>query len=379
VPERATAEAVIIGGGVIGCATAYELSRRGVEVVLVEAATLASAASGASAGGVRQQGRDPRELPLALRAVRRWPQLSSELEADLHYRQDGNLTLAERPEDVAALERRVARERAAGLDVELLDAVDVRELVPGVAPSVLAASWCKSDGQAMPSLVTHAFARAAARLGARVLQRARVTAIVRRRDKVAAVRTTRGTISCRWVVDAAGAWGAEVAQLAGLSIPVHRRALQMLVSEPVPLRLRPVLGSAHRRLSLKQLPGGAYLIGGGWPGRVDPATRRTWLLPSSLAGNAQAARAVYPPVVRARIVRCWAGIEAITPDEVPIIGPARELEGFIYACGFSGHGFALAPAVGELIAELVTTGGPSLPLDSLSPSRFTTGTTGLCA
>ena len=372
--ERTTSEVVIIGGGVIGCATAYELSRRGLEVVLVEAGTIASAASGASAGGVRQQGRDPRELPVALRAIRRWPQLAQELDADLHYRQDGNLTVAERPEDVAALERRLARERAAGLEVQLLDAGEVRALVPGIAPAVLAASWCPSDGHAMPSLVTHAFARAAARSGARLIQQARATAISRERGRVTAVHTTRGTVSCRWVIDAAGAWSGEVAQFAGLSIPLEARALQMLVTEPAPLRLRPVLGSAHRRLSLKQLPAGAYLIGGGWPGRVALPSRRTWLVPTSLAGNTRAARAVYPPVGAARIVRCWAGIEAFTPDEVPIIGPALELEGFVYACGFSGHGFALAPAVGELVAELITTQCANRLLEPLSAARFTAGT-----
>ncbi|GBD15690.1 Hydrogen cyanide synthase subunit HcnC [bacterium HR26] len=368
--ERARAEVVVVGGGVIGCAVAYELARRGVTVALVEAATVAAGASGASAGGVRQQGRDLRELPIALRAIRRWPHLAEELGADLHYRQDGNLTLAERPEDVSALERRVAEERAHGLDVQMIDQAELRELVPGIAPSVLAASWCPSDGHALPSLVTHAFARAAARLGARILQQTRVIGIALHRDRVTGVTTTRGEISCRWVVNAAGTWSAEIARMVGFSIRITPRALQMLVTEPMPPRLGPVLGSANRRLSLKQLPGGAYLIGGGWPGRLDLVTRRTLLLPASIAGSARDASAVYPPLERARLVRGWAGIEAIAADEVPILGAAGEVEGFVFACGFSGHGFALAPAIGELIAELITTGCPSLPLDALSPARF---------
>ncbi len=368
--ERATAEVVVIGGGVIGCAVAYELARREVTVALVEAATIAAGASGASAGGVRQQGRDPRELPIALRAIRRWPHLAVELSAELHYRQDGNLMLAERPEDVAVLERRVAEERAHGLDVQMIGRAELRELVPGIAPSVLAASWCPSDGYAMPTLVTHAFARAAARLRARILQQTRVIGITLRRDRVAGVTTTRGEISCRWVVNAAGAWSAEIARMIGLSIPLEPWALQMLVTEPMPSRLRPVLGSANRRLSLKQLPGGAYLIGGGWPGRLDLVTRRTRLLPASIAGSARDASAVYPLLERARLVRGWVGIEAVAADGVPILGAAGELEGFVFAGGFSGHGFALAPTIGELIAELITMGRPSLPLDALSPLRF---------
>ncbi|MCM8747698.1 FAD-binding oxidoreductase [Thermomicrobiaceae bacterium CFH 74404] len=368
--ERAAAEVVVVGGGVIGSAIGYELARQGVAVTLVEAATIAAGASGASAGGVRQQGRDLRELPIALRAIRRWPHLAEELGADLHYRQDGNLTLAERPEDVAALERRVAEERALGLDVRMIGQAELRELVPDIAPTVLAASWCPSDGHAMPSLVTHAFARAATRLGARILQQTQVTGISHHRGQVASVTTTRGQISCRWVVNAAGAWSAVIARMVGLRIPIEPRALQMLVTEPMPPRLRPVLGSVHRPLSLKQLPGGSYLIGGGWPGRLDLATRRTRLLQASIAGSVREASAVYPLLGRARLERGWAGIEAIAVDEVPILGMGGEVERFVFACGFSGHGFALAPAIGQSIAELITEGRSSLPLDALSPARF---------
>ncbi len=367
---RATSEVVVVGGGVIGSAISYELARRGIEVTLVEAATVASGASGASAGGVRQQGRDLRELPIAMRAIQRWPYLSEELGADLHYRQDGNLALAERPEDVAALERRVAEEQACGLDVRMVGQDELRELVPDIAPTVLAASWCPSDGHAMPSLVTHAFARAATRLGVRILQQTRVTGISQHRGQVASVTTTRGQISCRWVVNAAGAWSAAIARMVGLRIPIEPRALQMLVTEPMPPRLRPVLGSVHRRLSLKQLPGGSYMIGGGWPGRLDLATRRTRLLQASIAGSVRDASAVYPLLGRARLERGWAGIEAIAVDEVPILGTGGEVERFVFACGFSGHGFALAPAIGESIAELITVGRSSLPLDALSPARF---------
>lgn len=367
--ERIVADVAVVGGGVIGCATAYELARRGVDVVVLEAATVSSGASGASAGGVRQQGRDLRELPLAMRAIERWRTLGEELCADLHYRRDGNLTLAESEEELAALEARVARERALGLDVRIVDRDELRELVPDISPRVRGGSWCPSDGHAMPSLVTYAFARAAVRAGARIVERTRVTGIVVRSDRIDGATTTAAPVSCRAVVVAAGAWSAEVARTAGLAIPVEPCGLQMLVTEPMPHRLRPVLGSVGRRLSLKQLPGGAYLIGGGWPATCDARARRTRLRPESISGSASDATAVLPLLSGARLVRAWAGIEGMAVDDVPLLGHVPGIEGLVLACGFSGHGFALAPAVGEAIAELVTTGRPQVAIEPLSPAR----------
>ncbi|MDI3340053.1 MAG: FAD-binding oxidoreductase [Sphaerobacter sp.] len=363
-------EVVVVGGGVIGCAASYELSKAGVSVAIVEAREVASGASGASAGGVRQQGRDPRELAIAMRAIARWPSLEAELGADLGYRQDGHLTLVAREEDLPALEQRVRAERARGLGIEVVGRDVLDALVPGLAPDIIAGAWCPTDGHAMPILVTRAFCRAAQRHGATLYERTAVIGLRLQGDRVVGVRTTRGEIACRAVLLAAGAWSRELARTVGLELPIAPHALQMMVTDPMPSRLKPVLTCVGRRLSLKQLPSGAYLLGGGWSGTVDWAGRFGRTRIASLAGSAVDASAVYPLLRRTRIVRAWTGLEAIAADEVPILGPAPGVAGLIIACGFSGHGFALAPCIGELMAELIVTGQTSLPLDALRLERF---------
>lgn len=363
-------EVVVIGGGVIGCASAYELAKAGVRVAIVEAGEVASVASGASAGGVRQQGRDPRELPIAMRAIARWPRLTDELGANLDYRQDGHLTLVEREEDLPALERRVKDEQARGLGIDMVYRDDLRELIPGVAPRMLAGAWCPTDGHAMPILVTQAFCRTAGRFGATLYERTAVTGLPRDGARVVGVTTTAGSIACRAVLVAAGAWSAEISRMVGIELPIETRGLQMMVTNPMPPHLKPVVGCVGRRLSLKQLPSGAYLLGGGWPGTVRQDQRFGRILATSMAGSAIDAVAVYTPLLHTAIVRAWIGLEAIAADEVPILGPVPGVDGLFIACGFSGHGFALAPEIGSLMAALITTGRTPYSIDDLALTRF---------
>jgi len=362
------ADVVVIGGGIIGCAIAYELARMGVDTLLLEAGTLARGASGASAGGVRQQGRDPRELPLARQAVARWPSLAEELGCPTGFLRCGHLTLAESPQALAVLAERCERERAYGIDARLVDAADVQTLAPGVAPHVVGGSWTPDDGQAVPALATVAFAQAARRFGARIIVGCRVTGIRQAANRVVGVDTPFGSLACNWIINAAGAWSAHLARLAGRVLNVVPRALQMLVTVPVSHRPLPVLGALNRRLSFKQLADGSYLIGGGWPGIV--AGPRSVLLPASLQGSARDACAIYPPVAQIPLRRAWAGIEGFTPDGVPVVGPDPDLAGFVYACGFCGHGFALAPAVGEVVARFIRTGQLDPVILPFRPDRF---------
>lgn len=368
--QLAPVDVVVVGGGVIGCASAYEIGKAGMSVAIVEAGQVASVASGASAGGVRQQGRDPRELEIAMRAIRRWPHLADELGADLHYRQDGHLTLVEREADLPALEQRVRDEQARGLDIRVVYGDDLREIIPGVSPNMIAGAWCPSDGHANPILVTKAFCRAARRQGASLFERTAVTGIRLDHDRVVGVETSAGYLPCRWLLVAAGAWSADLTRMVGVELPIETRALQMMVTDPMPPRLKPVVGCVGRRLSLKQLPSGAFLLGGGWPGTVSPDRRFGRNRAASMAGSADHGSAVYPPLEQARVLRAWTGLEAIAADEVPILGHVPGIAGLVVACGFSGHGFALSPAIGELMAELIATGQTSIPLDPLNLKRF---------
>ena len=367
------ADVVVIGGGVIGSSIAYQLARRGVRVTLLEAREVASAASGASAGGVRQQGRDPRELTIAMRAIGMWPTLADELGADLDYHQQGHLTLADDEAQLTALEARVAEQRAGGLDVYMLYGDELRAVAPGVAPTMLAGAYCPTDGHANPIWTTKAFADAALRHGARLLERTPANGLLVEGGRVCGVLTPDGPLAADRVIVAAGVWSARLCADVGVTLPIEPDPPQMLLTTPFPHGLDPVIGCVGRLLSLKQLRTGQYLVGGGWPASAYLDHERPIALnrESSVTGSAATCAAVWPVLRQAGVVRVWAGLEARTADDVPILGCVEGLDGLLLATGFSGHGFALSPYIGVLLAELATTGRTPIPLDELALTRFT--------
>lgn len=365
-----TVDVVIIGGGVTGSSCAYHLARAGVKVTLLEKQEIASGASGGSAGGVRQQNREDVELPLAMHANPMWKMLEQDLGCDVEYRRGGNLHLIEREEQLPALENRVNEQRAHGLDTRLVQGAELRELAPALGPQVLAGAYCAGDGYANPILTTKALAAAASREGAGVLTGTHVTAILRTGNRVEGVETSRGKIASRWVINAAGAWARRLSVTIGIVLPFSPRAHQMMVTEKAPAMLTPVLGCTGRELSLKQMPQGQLVIGGGWPGYADLETDNGWPRRGCPNGNARHVVDILPATAELGIVRVWNSLEAWCIDGVPVLGTVDGVEGYIVAAGFSGHGFALAPSVGTLMTDLVTTGRTSVPLDGLNLRRF---------
>ncbi|HSB42098.1 MAG TPA: FAD-binding oxidoreductase, partial [Methylomirabilota bacterium] len=244
----------------------------------------------------------------------------------------------------------------------LVDAPAARALAPGIAPGCLGGVYAPRDGQAEAVPATEAFARAARRLGARVEEGMGARVLLAERGRVVGVeRGDGGREACETVIVTAGAWSAPLLAGVGVTLPIETRPLQMLLTEPAAPALRPVLGAFDRPLSLKQLDDGAYLIGGGWPARVtDHAANRYEVLPESVAGSLETTRAVYSALDGCRVARSWAGLEAFTPDRLPILGPVPGVAGVLVAAGFSGHGFALSPAIGDILARL-TLGLDPLP------------------
>lgn len=367
---NAPAEVAIIGGGVIGTSIAWHLARRGVDVTLIEQRGIASAASGSSAGGVRQQGRDLREMPLAIASIARWENLSAELEADIQYLRHGHVQVTERESDLGPMRDAIERQRAPGLDIRLIEGDDLREAVPGITPHALAGTYTSNDGHANPILTTHVFASAAARHGARMLTNTRVTGIEQAGGRITGLETTEGPVPCDWLVMAAGAWSASLTAALGIDLPITPIGLQMMVTAPMPPKLMHVIGALNRHLSLKQIPTGNYVIGGGWPGDPDLETNLATPRLESILGSIVDSSAIFPDLRDARLERVWVGIEGETVDRVPILGPLPGLENITVATGFSGHGFALSPIIGQVLSELIIDGKPSIPIDELAFARF---------
>lgn len=347
---------VIVGGGLMGLSAAFHLRRAdaGVRVTVLERAQVGAAASGASAAGVRVMGRDPAERALALASLARWAELDRELEGATGYRRGGGLRVALDADAWSQTPAWVAEQRADDVPLQVLSAADVRRLAPGIAHGTLGGAYCAIDGQAGAMATVQAFASAAGRLGAHVDEGAAVTAVVVERDRVAAVTRADGRREpCDVAIVAAGAWTPTLLQGLGIRIPITTRPLQMLLTEPGPMTLQPVASAFGRRLSLKQLDDGAYLIGGGWPAQItDEAANAGQLQAESVSGSLEVAREVYPPLAACKLARGWAGLEAFMPDDLPVLGPVPGVNGLLVAAGFSGHGFALSPIVGDILARL---------------------------
>lgn len=366
-------DVVIVGGGVIGSSIAYHLARSGARVRVYEQAApaVAPSASWASAGGVRQQGRDPREWPLTLEAAHRWPDLDDELAAPTGFIQGGHLHLVETEADLGALEQRVQRERQAGMNISLLEPSAAYQVAPAMKGGVVGAAFTPEDGQADPRRTTAAFAAAAQHHGAEYSNQTRVDGLVSRDGRIRGISVGGELVSADTVVLATGVWTNALTAPLGCEVPIAVRAPQMLLTTPGPPRLAPTLTAVNRALSLKQLSSGEYFVGGGWPTDVvaHNNTLACRVRPDSVGGSWAVATEIVPSVADQRIDQHWGGLEAQSVDGVPFIGPAPGLEGAFVAVGFSGHGFQLSPAVGRAVADLV--GGARVSeLESVSTARI---------
>lgn len=356
---------VIVGGGLMGLSAAFHLRRAdpGSAVTVLERARTGAAASGASAAGVRAMGRDPAERRLALESLRRWPELDRELEAETGYRRGGGLRVALDDKAWEAAADWAAEQCADGVPLEIVDAESAHRLAPGISSACLGGVSSPIDGQADAMATVDAFAAGARRLGARIEEGVGVKALRAEGGRVVGVERSDGTRqSCDVLIVTAGAWTAALLARLGVMLPLDTRPLQMLLTEPAPGALAPVLGCFDRKISFKQLTDGAYLIGGGWPGQVvDHESNRAAVLEESVRASLEVAAEVYPPAARCPLARSWIGLEAFMPDELPVIGPVPGVDGLLVAAGFSGHGFALSPMIGDVLARL------ALGRDALRP------------
>lgn len=374
------ADVVIIGSGISGAASAYNLAKEGLDVVLVDRFGPAAMASGWTLAGVRQSGRHPAELPLAKAAVAIWDDLAEILDAPTHYRRGGNLRLARTPEEVAVIERLVSEQRAAGLDLSLLSTnAEIRAVAPAIAESVLVASHCPSDGSADPAATVAAFVEAGRRLGVTTRFGERALSIETANGRVTGVVTDKGTIPAGKVVVAAGIFGNELLQPLGYEVPLQIPMVTVLRSAPLDTVLDQVIGVANADCAGRQEYNGRFRVTSGlqdWHGglleRPTEAGPRPKVLPTgdSMAEVVRLFGEVVPAFARAQVEDFWAGLIDLTPDALPVLDDTLETEGLIVAMGFSGHGFCLGPVTGQIVCDLVQGRASRLPIEPFGIRRF---------
>ncbi len=364
-------EVLVVGGGLHGLSAAFHLARRGRRVRVLEAGHLARHASGFSAGGVRTLGRHPAEIPLALEALDLWHRIGELVGEDCGFRASGQVKVAESAAELTVLEERAATLRAGGYThEEVVDAAGLRRLLPAVAPHVVGGMVARRDGFASPYRTSLAFGRAARALGAEIVEGARVVA-AGRRGGLWHLRTADGAEHAAPVlVNAAGAWGARLARHIGETIPLGFNAFMMMLTARMLAFVTPVVGATSRPISFKQAETGQVMIGGGHKGVGSLDTGATALDVERLAYSARTALELFPVLAETRIVHAWAGIEGVTPDDLPVIGASGLHEGVIHAFGFCGHGFELGPVVGDIVAQLATQGFTNRPIAAFAPGRF---------
>lgn len=369
------ANVVIIGGGISGTAAAYELAKRGVRATLLEQGELHSMGSGWSLAGVRQSGRHPAELPLAKAAVKRWESLSDELGADVEYRQDGNLRLALTDDDLPVIENVVRNGNASDIPMEFVAPDDVARIAPMVRTDIVGGSFCPTDGHANNHLAVRAYANAAQAGGATIRTRSAVREIVAKNGRIVAVLTSAETIPASTVIVAAGILTPALVAPLGLDLPIRIVLDPVMQTTPVAPMLKPVLGVAGGGFAARQEASGCIRFIGSaspWPGPNRP-------LASTMPTVAQAGEmvtqgiAMLPPLADIEVRAVWGGLIDNTPDALPVLDGATGIDGLVVAAGFSGHGFGIGPATGEILADLATSTPCRFDLQPFRLARFAEG------
>ncbi|MDH6117594.1 glycine/D-amino acid oxidase-like deaminating enzyme [Kitasatospora sp. GAS204A] len=374
-------DVVVIGAGVVGAACAYYAARAGLTVAVVDRGPVAGGTTGAGEGNLLLSDKAPGpELELAQLSARLWNELAQELPAAIEYEAKGGLVVAADPAGHRALRAFAARQAAAGVTAHEVAAEQLPQYEPHLAPGLAGGFHYPEDAQVQPALAAAHLLRAARRAGAELHLGEQVIAVLTGPGgAVRGVRTPRRTLAAGAVVNAAGTWGGEVAELAGTQLPVLPRRGFVLVTEPLPRLVRHKVyaadyvadvasGSAALQSSgvVEGTPAGSVLIGAtrervGFDRRVST---------EALRRLAAQAAALFPVLAGVKVLRTYRGFRPYLPDHLPAIGADPRVPGLYQACGHEGAGIGLAPATGLLIAGQLTGAVPQIDLAPFRPERF---------
>lgn len=378
---KTKADVIVIGAGIVGNATAYYLAKKGKSVIVLEASDyIGNGGSSRNGGGVRQSGRNPKELPLMVWGVKNlWPGLSEELGVDTEYTQEGNLRLGKTEEHIKILEKLTANAQKCGVDVKMIDAAEVRKINPYLSDTVIGASWCPTDGHANPLTTTLGFYKGARKLGADFITGAKVSKILVKGDKVCGVEAgdENGSqiFEAENVVVAAGFESNAILNTVGITIPMKKKLLQCLVTEAQPKMFKQMLGTAMADFYGHQTKHGSFVFGGhdGYEDYANPDFENNDYPPSTADFVSACTRGIigyFPKLSNAKIVRAWAGYEDMASDGVCTVSKVDEVPGLYVECSFSGHGFGIGPSAAYNISELICTGSCPADISTLRYNRF---------
>lgn len=365
-------DVAIIGGGVNGCALAYELAKKGVNATVFEKGYLCSGATGRCGGGTRQQFDTEDNIRLAMESVKIFKKMEKELGYDIEYDQGGYLVLAHSDEEIKRFKKNVELQRSMGLGVNFLEKDEIHDLVPILdleGARAVGGTFCQTDGHANPFKVVEAYAKNAEKLGAKIRTFTEVKGI-KKEKKQFGIITEKEKIKADVVVNAAGCYSKNIAEMVGVKLPNKEYRHEILATEPLKPVLKPMIISFTDGIYFCQHKTGQIVGGIGNPDEpsgINPSSS-FWFLEKM----AKTITRYIPAFKNLNVLRQWAGMYDVTPDARPILGKTK-VENFFVACGFSGHGFMVAPVTAKLMSELIVDGKTSIPIDSLSIERFKKG------
>jgi sarcosine oxidase subunit beta len=369
-----SADVVIVGGGISGCALAYQLAKRKVDVVLLERETLGSQSTGKCAGGVRQQFSTEDNVRVMRLSVKLLESFEQETGHPADFRQIGYLFVFTQPQQVEDFRLNMEMWHRVGLtEARWVDAAEAAKMVPVLnTEDVLGCTFCPTDGIASPNDVTVGYATAARRLGARLREGVEVTGIDVAAGRVQGVRTSAGDITTRLVFNCAGPWAASIGRMAGLEIPVlpYRRHIVVTGTFPAVPRTTPMTVDFHTSLYFHPEGDGVLM---GMSDRSEPPAYLTDVNWEFLEKVFEQVAHRAPALESAGVKTAWAGLYESTPDHQAILGPVAEVEGFWCAAGFSGHGFMQAPAASLLLTQLLLDKKSEIDISSFAFERFARG------
>ena len=368
-------DVLVLGGGLMGTTAAFFLRRtHGLSVTLLERELVGRQASGTNFGNVRRQGRELIQMPLANRARAVWGRIGELLGEDAEFVPYGHLRVCYTHEQAARIEAHANEAKHHGLDLQIFNAEQLEKRWGIFAPGVVAGSLSPDDGHANPRLAGPAFARAARRAGANIVEHAEVMTVERDGSGFVAQTADGKRYRAQQLLVACGAWSNRIAAQFGETVPMEARGPQMGVTEPLPYAIGPSIGMSSpietEGLYFRQIARGNIVFGGGLKGPADVDAIRAYVKPDNVLRQMRELRRFVPAFGQVQLIRVWSGIEGYTADWQPVIGPSARVPGLHYSFGFNGEGFAISPGVGETMAESIATGRTDIPIAPFSIGRF---------